>query len=65
MKKLKLDAEALQIQSFETAGAESLRGTVQGAEITGAACPPETEAPSCGIWCPPTRDPNPTEPCLC
>ena len=48
MRKLKLDPEALHVQSFDTAAARAERGTVRGAEHTfGLDC--ETlEHPWCG-----------------
>lgn len=65
MDKLSLDLEALDVDSFRIDEAEGEEGTVRGHEITTTACPPETTPWSCGIWCPPTQDPGPSEPCLC
>lgn len=66
MDKLKLDLDTLDVQSFETAETEGERGTVAAHAAKTPLCSAEcTEEWSCGIWCPPTYDPNPTEPCLC
>lgn len=68
MAKLKLDVDTLEVQSFETAQAKGERGTVAAHALApktpycSADC---TEEWTCGIWCPPTTDPQNTEPCLC
>lgn len=60
MRKLKLDVEALGVESFDTAAREEPRGTVRGAEDTfnadcdtnNAWCTYQTyELPSCGGGC--------------
>ncbi|WP_420129633.1 hypothetical protein [Longimicrobium sp.] len=59
MNKLKLNAEDLQVHSFETDQvAEEQRGTVHGARATYGQW-------TCGIYCPPTTDPKVTGPCAC
>jgi len=65
MKKLKL--ENLEVESFETAAVESKAGTVVGhAPVTRyVGCKDTVEDYTCGIWCPPTQDPQNTGPCAC
>ena len=66
MAKLRLDVDELDVQSFETAEDAGERGTVAANEAATRQCSARcTEDPSCGIWCPPTDDPNSTGPCLC
>jgi hypothetical protein len=65
MKKLALNVESLQVKSLFMGAGEDLAGTVHGAAITTAACPPRTAAWTCGIYCPPTTDPAVTGPCAC
>lgn len=66
MKKLALKLDALEVQSFETAPVARTKGTVEGNAAETAFCSWDcTEEWTCGVWCPPTQDPNPTEPCAC
>lgn len=58
MKKLKLNAEDLQVSSFQTDQAGQATGTVHAARATYGQW-------TCGIWCPPTTDPANTGPCAC
>jgi hypothetical protein len=54
MKKMKLDWDALDVESFETADAPSLRGTVQGnASYVWEGCLTETNENSCPGSCEP------------
>lgn len=65
MKKLKL--ENLEVESFETAAGENEAGTVVGhiGRTQAVGCLDTVEDYSCGVWCPPTQNPQNTEPCLC
>ncbi len=65
MKKLKL--ENLEVESFETAAVEGKAGTVVAhAPVTQyVGCKDTVEDYTCGIWCPPTQDPQNTGPCAC
>jgi len=67
MKKLKLEIEALQVDTFEPAAAEADAGTVQGQEVTqwqtcpqSCGCPVTDLAHTC--TCPDTSAYNP---CFC
>lgn len=62
----KLELEALEVESFETAAGEKQAGTVVGHEpITRApGCLDTVEDYTCGVWCRPRRT-RWTEPCLC
>ena len=64
MKKLSLKVEELKIESFESVKQAEARGTVAG-HATGRNCPDTIEDYTCGIWCPPTTDPQNTGPCAC
>jgi hypothetical protein len=64
MRKLTLKLEELEVDSFETAAGEGEAGTVL-AHATGRACPDTVEDYTCGVWCPPSQNPQDTEPCLC
>ncbi|HEU0054844.1 MAG TPA: hypothetical protein VFQ39_16780 [Longimicrobium sp.] len=64
MKKLSLKVEELKVDSFAASAASAERGTV-AAHITGRACPDTINDYTCGIWCPPTTDPQNTGPCAC
>jgi hypothetical protein len=65
MRKLSLKFEELKIESFESVKHDEARGTV-AANATGRNCHPDTvEDYTCGIWCPPTTDPQNTGPCAC
>ena len=53
MKKMKLQLEALRVESFDTAAAGHARGTVRGNAVAIAAC--NTDAPDCDpITCGPS-----------
>ncbi|HEX6371157.1 MAG TPA: hypothetical protein VF006_19720 [Longimicrobium sp.] len=58
MKKLTLNLDVLQVDSFQTAGAAERGGTVYGARATYGQW-------TCGIYCKPTTDPAVTGPCAC
>ncbi len=58
MKKLKLNADDLQVNSFQTAQVEQATGTVHGAAATFGQW-------TCGIYCPNTTNPQNTGPCAC
>ena len=47
MRKLKLDLDSLDVQSFATDKETPASGTVQG-HITGEVCPPRTDWDTCG-----------------
>lgn len=64
VKKLTLNMDELEVVSFETYAAEGEAGTVE-AHITGTRCKDTVEDYTCGIWCPPTTDPQNTGPCAC
>jgi len=65
MAKLTLKLDELEVSSFETADGEREAGTVVGHVATRGGCPDTVEDYTCGIWCPPTQDPQDTGPCLC
>lgn len=64
MKKLTLNVDALEVDSFLAAEAVERGGTVHGAAIATSLCP-RTFVWSCGIVCPQTFDPAITGPCRC
>ena len=64
MKKLTLKMDDLRVDSFQTGQVRVTTGTVHGAN-TGTRCEPWSEFWTCGIWCPPTTDPQATGPCQC
>ena len=67
MAKLTLKLDELEVSSFETADGEREAGTVVAHEpVTRApGCLDTVEDYTCGIWCPPTQDPQNTGPCAC
>lgn len=57
MKKLTLNADDLQVSSFQTAQAVEEKGTVHAHATYGQW--------TCGIYCPNTTNPQVTGPCAC
>jgi ABC-type multidrug transport system permease subunit len=57
MSKLKLNADALQVNSFQTAEVQAETGAMQARATYGQW--------TCGIYCPPTTNPQTTGPCAC
>lgn len=57
MKKLTLNADDLQVSSFQTARAAEEKGTVHAHATFGQW--------TCGIYCPNTTNPQVTGPCAC
>jgi hypothetical protein len=57
MSKLKLNADALQVNSFQTAEVQAETGAMQARATFGQW--------TCGIYCPPTTNPQTTGPCAC
>lgn len=51
MKKLRLDLDALAVQSFQTASADAARGTVAGAQVARAS---KSDCADCNYTIPPT-----------